>query len=78
MAQQPKKEPHFRNYNPGILDFLARANTEDECKELIDYLQSKGEISEEEANHYHYLLKNEGPSVFGTRLPGYYDSEKES
>ena len=78
VSQQEKPIRNFRNYNPSILDFLARANTEDECKEIIDYMLSQGEIKEEEANHYMVILEKEGSSAFGTRLPGHYEREIDS
>ncbi len=69
----PKKQPYFRNYNPNILDFLARAKTEQECIEIIDYCLSRNEITKKDADVYKQLLSEGGPEIFGTREPGYYD-----
>ncbi|OLS28005.1 MAG: hypothetical protein HeimC2_09080 [Candidatus Heimdallarchaeota archaeon LC_2] len=67
--------PHFRNYNPTILDFLARANTDEECKEIITYCLKKGEITQDEANKLQEHLSKDGFSTFGTRSSGHYDSK---
>ncbi len=67
--------PHFRNYEPTFLDFLERANTDKECKEIIEYCMTKGEITQDEANKLLERLSKEGPSVFGTRDSGHYDSK---
>ena len=65
--------PFFRGYNPTIKDFLARAQTEEQCREIIAYCLSKGEITQDEADHLSYRLEKGGPRAFGTRSPGYYD-----
>jgi hypothetical protein len=71
--EQETTTPFFRGYNPTIRDFLARANTEEECIEIIDYCLHKGDISKEEAENYRERLTKGGPRAFGTRKPGYYD-----
>lgn len=68
-----EKEPTFKNYNPTIIDFLARAKTYDECNEIIDFCLSKKEISNVEADKYRKVLKDSGPKGFGDRDPGFYD-----
>ena len=67
--------PHFRDYSPSILDFLKRANTEEECEEVISYCLSQNEITEEEAEQLRIKLKKGGPKAFGTRESGYYNSK---
>ena len=67
--------PHFRNYDPTILDFLERANSEEQCKEIIAFCLTKGEINQEEADKLYERLSKEGPSSFGTRDLGHYDSK---
>lgn len=67
--------PHFRDYNPTILDFLERATTEKECKEVIAFCLKKKELTQEEAENLLDRLKKGGPSVFGTRESGFYDSK---
>jgi hypothetical protein len=71
--EEENKTPFFRGYNPTIKDFLARAKTEEECVEIINYCLHKGDITEEEAKQYLERLEKGGPRAFGTRKPGYYD-----
>lgn len=71
--EEDTKAPFFRGYNPTIKDFLARASTEEECTEIINYCLLNGDITEEEANQYLERLEKGGPRAFGTRKPGYYD-----
>ncbi|MHA2249573.1 MAG: DUF2095 family protein [Candidatus Kariarchaeaceae archaeon] len=74
-SDDTKKIPYFRDYEPQILDFLARATTEEECEEIIDYCRSKGDIDDAEEQELRDRLKKGGPRAFGTRKPGYYDSK---
>lgn len=64
----------LRGYIPGVYDYLARAKTVEECLEIIDYLEGKGEIEPELAKELRRQAREEGPDSFGTRDPGYYDS----
>lgn len=64
----------LRGYIPGVYDFLARAKTVEECLEIIDYLEGKGEIETELAEELRRQAKEEGADSFGSRNPGYYDS----
>ncbi len=64
----------FRGYIPGVFDYLARAKTEEECLEIIDYLEAKGELEPELAEELRRQTREEGPESFGTREPGYYDT----
>ncbi|MCY3411500.1 MAG: DUF2095 family protein [Candidatus Heimdallarchaeota archaeon] len=73
--EKKKQPPFFRNYDPNVLDFLARANTHEECVEIIEYCLTKQEISKEEAENLMEKLNTHGPDFFGTRKPGYYDSK---
>lgn len=65
--------PYYRDYEPGIDDFLARAKTVEECEAIITYCYMKELINEEEATWYREKLKKEGPNTFGSREPGFYD-----
>lgn len=67
--------PHFRNYQPTIKDFLERAKTVEECLEIIEYCSKQGEITVEEELIYKDRLKRGGPRAFGTRENGYYDNK---
>lgn len=67
------KQSQFKNYMPGIMDFLARAKTHNECEEIIEYCLRQHEISEEQATKLLNTLKQKGPDAFGVRAPGHYD-----
>ncbi|RMG33909.1 MAG: DUF2095 domain-containing protein [Methanobacteriota archaeon] len=64
----------LRGYVPGVYDYLARAKTVEECIEIIDYLEKKGEIEPELAEELRKQANEDGAESFGTREPGYYDS----
>ena len=67
--------PQFRDYIPTIMDYLKRANTVEECEEIISYCLNQKEISEDEAEELRTKLKRGGPKAFGTREPGFYNPE---
>jgi len=66
------KDP-LRGYEPSVLDFLARARSVDEGMKVIDYLESRGEISRELASELRNVLQVYGLKAFGERREfGYY------
>jgi hypothetical protein len=71
--REENESPHFRNYNPNVLDFLARANTFKECEEIIEYCLEQEEISENEAVELRQRLEKGGPNAFGKRKDGFYN-----
>lgn len=71
--EQKKDPPVFRGYNPTVMDFLARANTRQECEEIIAYCLEKGDIDTDTAIALRETLDKSGPEAFGHRTPGYYD-----
>lgn len=73
--REETQPPHFRDYTPSIKDFLERANTEEECEEIISYCLRQNEITEDEATRLRVKLKKGGPKAFGTRQTGYYNSK---
>lgn len=75
VKKKVQKVPYFRNYDPQIFDFLARAITQKECEEIINYCLTRNEITEEEANMLRSRLEKGGPQSFGSRRPGYYESK---
>ncbi|MDH5401279.1 MAG: DUF2095 domain-containing protein [Candidatus Heimdallarchaeota archaeon] len=74
-SEDTVKIPYFRNYQPNIYDFLARAKTEEQCFEIIDYCLKKGEISIDEANEIKHKINSGVKGIYGTRNPGYYSSK---
>ncbi|MHA2223610.1 MAG: DUF2095 family protein [Candidatus Hodarchaeales archaeon] len=71
------KDP-FSDYTPNIFDFLARAKTDEEGYEIIDFLSSQDQISTETASKLKNVLKKSGIRSFGPiRRPGYYFRQAE-
>jgi hypothetical protein len=50
----------FRHYNPTIVDFIRRCDTQQQAEEIICYLLKRGEITTEEANEVRTQIKKEG------------------
>ena len=71
--EEPTKDM-FRGYIPNVYDYLARANTVEQCLEIIDYLEKKGEIETDLADKLREQAQTQGADSFGTRAHGYYDS----
>ena len=63
----------FRDFIPSILDYLRRARTEKEAKEIIDFSLKQGRLSEREADELLEKLEKEGVGAFGfIRIEGHY------
>ena len=60
-------------YNPDVVDFLRRCETEEEASEIIDYMERRGEISHGYATKLRKQLKSQGVRSFGSKKePDYY------
>ena len=69
-----KKVRKFRGYTPGVIDFICRCKSNEEAEEIIEYLQKKGDITEETAKELKKQLHEKGLEFFGEhRTPGYYE-----
>ena len=63
----------FRNYDPTVIDFIRRCDTEEQAKAIIAYLEKRGELSKEYAAKLRKQLKTEGVRSFGPKKEeGYY------
>lgn len=63
----------FGSYEPTVIDFLRRCETDEQGIEIIDYLKAKGEIEEEYANRLKAQLLQKGIESFGEKKkPGHY------
>ena len=62
----------LRHFNPTAVDFIRRCDTEIQAKEIIDYLEKKGEITKEYADELRCKMKAEGVRCFGTKKEEYY------
>ena len=62
--------------DPGAVDFIRRCKTPEEALEIIRYLESRDEISADEAKQLTAQLQKEGLKSFGSkRIRGYYERD---
>ncbi|MEM2081172.1 MAG: DUF2095 family protein [Candidatus Bathyarchaeia archaeon] len=57
----------FRNYNPTVIDFIRRCDTEEQAEAIITYLEKRGELTAEYAKELRRQLKQEGVRSFGSK-----------
>jgi hypothetical protein len=57
----------FHHYNPNVVDFIRRCDTEAQAEEIIAYLQKRGELTEEYCAELREQLKKEGVRSFGPK-----------
>ena len=72
----PKPKRKFSGYDPTETDFIRRCKTVDEAREIINYLESRREISSERAEELRTLLDEKGLRSFGRKkAENYYENE---
>jgi len=57
----------FRHYNPTVVDFIRRCDTETEAEAIIAYLEKRGELTKKCAEELRKQLKREGVRSFGPK-----------
>lgn len=57
----------FSGYNPTIIDFLRRCETDDEALEIINWMEERGEITHEIAKELRIVLAKKGVRAFGPK-----------
>jgi hypothetical protein len=57
----------FRHYNPTVVDFIRRCDTNAQAEEIVAYMLKRGEITEEYACEVKVQLKKEGLRSFGPK-----------
>jgi hypothetical protein len=62
----------FRNYDPTVIDFIRRCDTEAQAEEIIVYLEKKGEVTKECAAELRKQLKKEGVRSYGPKKEDNY------
>ncbi|NLE05197.1 MAG: DUF2095 family protein [Crenarchaeota archaeon] len=62
----------FLHYNPSIIDFIRRCDTDAQAEEIILYMSKKGEISKEYSCQLRNQLKKEGVRSFGPKKESDY------
>lgn len=67
-AEETLPEPDkFRHYDPDVVDFLRRCDTEKQAEEIIAYLQKRGELTKEKVCELKAQLKKDGVRSFGPK-----------
>ena len=62
----------FHHYNPTVVDFIRRCDTDAQAEEIICYLEKREEITKEYAEELRQQLKNEGLRSFGEKKDDNY------
>jgi hypothetical protein len=66
-AAEKSMSDKFRNYDPTVIDFIRRCDTEEQAKTIIAYLEKRGELSKEYAEKLRKQLEREGVRSFGSK-----------
>ena len=61
----------FASYNPTIIDFIRRCDTEEQAMEIIYFMEGRGEISEEYAEELREKVRSEGVISLGPKKKSY-------
>ena len=62
----------FCHYNPTVVDFIRRCDTDAQAEEIIAYLEKRGEVTKEYAEGLRQQLKKEGVRSFGAKKEDNY------
>ncbi len=62
----------FRHYNPTVVDFIRRCDTQSQAEEIVAYLQRKGEITKKHAAEVRAQLEKDGLRSFGPKKEADY------
>lgn len=57
----------FTHYDPDVIDFIRRCDTEEQAEEIIAYMERRGEIEKEYASKLRRQLKEKGVRSFGAK-----------
>lgn len=66
-TEESKQTSHFTGYNPDIVDFLRRCNTDRDGLEIINFMEKRGEINHKHAEKLLKQLKEKGIRSFGPK-----------
>lgn len=70
---QRQERDIFDGYNPTVVDFIRRCDTEEEALEIIEYMEKTDQITSKEADDLRKQLNNSGVRSFGEKKEkGYY------
>ncbi|WP_297508737.1 DUF2095 family protein [Thermococcus sp.] len=64
----------FSGYEPTVIDFLRRCETDEEALEIINWMEERGEITHEMAKELRITLVKKGVRAFGPKKEwGWYE-----
>ncbi|MCO6041423.1 DUF2095 family protein [Thermococcus alcaliphilus] len=67
----------FSGYNPTVIDFIRRCETDEEALEIINWMEEHGEITPELAKELRIKLVKEGVRSFGSKKEwGWYERHR--
>ncbi|USS40535.1 DUF2095 domain-containing protein [Thermococcus aggregans] len=67
----------FSGYNPTVIDFIRRCDTDEEALEIINWMEEHGEITPEMAKELRIKLVKEGVRSFGSKKEwGWYERHR--
>ena len=72
---EAEAEPRdFSGYEPTVIDFLRRCETDEEALEIINWMEERGEITPEIARELRVTLAKKGVRAFGPKKEwGWYE-----
>ncbi|MEO2152274.1 MAG: DUF2095 family protein [Thermococcus sp.] len=73
-GEQEAEPRSFAGYEPTVIDFLRRCETDEEALEIINWMESRGEITPEIAKELRITLAKKGVRAFGPKKEwGWYE-----
>ena len=69
----PVDQFRFAGYDPTVIDFIRRCDTVEQAKEIIEFLEKKGDLTREDSAKLYAQLETKGLRSFGEKKgSGYY------
>ncbi len=66
----------WAGYDPDIVDFIRRCENAEQAEEIIEYIEKRGEITNEQAAELSRQLQEKGLESFGSRKEeGFYHKD---
>ena len=73
----PVNSRKWAGHEPDVVDFIQRCETAEQAREIIEYMEAKGEITSDRATILRRQLMEEGLESFGKRKDeGFYHRDR--
>lgn len=73
IQRRRKDSDPLSDFEPGIIDFIRRAKIPEDAIEVVEYMKTKGEITDDQAKKFINQIENKGLESFGQhKSDGYY------